>query len=149
MYVLKSDSLFENERFLASIPPFNFVFFLNCSVSKEGVNNYGLLVSTCQNAHISRRASLPFEDTMAYSTCTPWEAIARPGAIFQPSGPFNREKEKLLRITEPYALSLLRLLLRFLRCETLISTYPWVPKMKRSTRSRFNSHYSLTSSVRL
>ena len=97
MYVLKSDSSFENERFFASIPPFNFVFFLNCSVSKVGITNYGLLVSTCQNARVSAFE----EDTVANSTCIPWEAIARPGAIFQPSGPFNREKKKLLRIKEP------------------------------------------------
>ena len=64
MCVLKSDSLFENERFFASIPPFKFVFCSKCSVSKERINNFGRRASIFQNVHISRRESLTLKKTL-------------------------------------------------------------------------------------
>ena len=64
MYVLKSDSSFENERFFASIPPFKFVFCSKCSVSKVRINNFGRRASIFQNVHISGRESLTLKKTL-------------------------------------------------------------------------------------
>ena len=135
MYVLKSDSLFENERFFASIPPFKFVFCSKCSVSKERINNFGRRASIFQNVHISRRESLTLKKT-------PWQIqLAYLGKqSHAPVRYFSHPVRSIAKRKSCCGLKNLKLFPYFYffsDCfvgETLISTYPWVPKMKRSSR---------------
>ena len=76
MYVLKSDSLFKNERFFASVPCLKFVHFSKYSVSKKGLNSFERLASMFQNVHISRGESLTLKKT-------PWQIQLTEMCIFQ------------------------------------------------------------------